>query len=502
MSLNPTVQAAFVVIAGLLGGALAGFLLTPGRRSRSRWAAVSAVRGLCGAALSTVLVVIPSAVFVRESLGSSAHQLAVPAVRLDPSAAARYGLLPPFRDAVPVLTYHNLADSGGRNTVSPQEFARHLAMLRAAGFSSITAVQFEHFLAGTGQLPAKPILITFDDGVSSTWRAADPILKHYKMNAVLFVITSEIGRHAPYYLSSHELRDLRDSGRWELEAHTDAGHGTVPAAPSMKKAPFLTNREWLPAEDRYETLAEYELRIAGDLDRSIEKLPRSASPPISSPSRSRPAARRRTIAGSSRCSGGSSQRASRSRSSTAPSIAMSTATRGLLPSSRASSSHPRCPRMTSSRSFRRANRSRCPATWPARHRTGWSTERPEVGPARARRARVRSATAHLDLRPLEAQERAPDAQCGAAPARRPPWHGDGGLRADAGHPAGRQRRAGDGHGRPLDAAHPGRDEAALHAPASLLAPPRCHIRGEHLARRGRRPPRPERSTSPSQAEAA
>ena len=128
------------------GGALAGFLLTPGRRSRSRWAAVSAVRGLCGAALSTVLVVIPSAVFVRESLGSSAHQLAVPAVRLDPSAAARYRLLPPFRDAVPVLTYHNLADSGGRNAVSPQEFARHLAMLRAAGFSSITAVQFEHFL--------------------------------------------------------------------------------------------------------------------------------------------------------------------------------------------------------------------------------------------------------------------------------------------------------------------------------------------------------------------
>lgn len=271
MNASPAMQAAVAVFVGIFGGTLAG-LLPWRRRGRARWAAVSAVRGLCGAALSTVLVVIPSAVFVRESLGNSQHQLGVPAVRLAPSAAARYRLLPPFHDAVPVLTYHNLADSGGRNTVSPKEFARHLAMLRAAGFSSITAVEFEHFLAGTGRLPAKPILITFDDGVSSTWRAADPILEHYRMNAVLFVITSEIGRHAPYYLSSHELRDLRDSGRWELEAHTDDGHGSIPASPSLKKAPFLTNREWLPAEDRYETLSEYEQRVAGDLDRSIEKL--------------------------------------------------------------------------------------------------------------------------------------------------------------------------------------------------------------------------------------
>jgi biofilm PGA synthesis lipoprotein PgaB len=262
------------VAAGLAAGTLVGLLsFGLSASSRSRWMART-LRGVVGGAISTVLVVVPSAIFVRESLGKSAHQLAVPQVRLPPEALAAYRQLRPFRDAVPVLTYHDLGDnkSGSRFTVSAAEFARQMAMLRAAGFTSITAEQFEQFAAGTTELPEKPIMITFDDGASSAWRVADPILAHYNMNAVMFVITAEIGEHAPYYLSERELRTLRDSGRWDLEAHTDNGHHTIVTSPGGKVGPFLTNRQWLPAEDRYETLAEFETRIANDLDRCIAEL--------------------------------------------------------------------------------------------------------------------------------------------------------------------------------------------------------------------------------------
>jgi biofilm PGA synthesis lipoprotein PgaB len=145
-------------------------------------------------------------------------------------------------------------------------------MLDAAGFTTITAAQFAHFLDGTGTLPTKPILITFDDGASSAWRVADPLLARYGMHAVLFVITSEIGRHAPYYISSSELRGLRSSGRWDLEAHTDNGHREIVSSPSDQWGPFLTNRMWLTSENRFETLAEYRTRVASDLDRCIAKL--------------------------------------------------------------------------------------------------------------------------------------------------------------------------------------------------------------------------------------
>lgn len=268
------------VAAGLLAGTLAG-LLPPNPRAprrssprpRSRWMA-RVIRGVVGGSISTVLVVVPSAIFVRESLGKSAHQLAVPLVRLPPTALAAYKQLRPYRDAVPVITYHDVSEnaSGSRYTVSAVAFARQMAMLRAAGFTSITAAQFERFAAGTGELPEKPILITFDDGPSSAWRVADPILAHYGMNAVMSVITAEIGQHAPYYLTKRQLQSLRDSGRWDFEAHSDNGHRAILTSPGGKRGPFLTNREWLPAEDRYETLAEFESRVASDLDRCIARL--------------------------------------------------------------------------------------------------------------------------------------------------------------------------------------------------------------------------------------
>jgi peptidoglycan/xylan/chitin deacetylase (PgdA/CDA1 family) len=266
------------VAAGLLAGTLAALLpigVKPRRRSRSRsrWMA-RVIRGVVGGSISTVLVVVPSAIFVRESLGKSAHQLAVPQVRLPPTALAAYKQLRPYRGAVPVLTYHDVSEnaSGSRYTVTAVEFARQMAMLRAAGFTSITAAQFERFAAGTGRLPEKPILITFDDGPSSAWRVADPIIARYKMHAVMFVITGEIGKHAPYYLTDRQLRSLRDSGRWDFEAHTDNGHHAILTSPGGKRGPFLTNREWLQSEDRYETLSEFESRVASDLDRCIARL--------------------------------------------------------------------------------------------------------------------------------------------------------------------------------------------------------------------------------------
>ena len=126
-----------------------------------------------------------------------------------------------------MITYHDISDKKGRYTVTAEQFAEQMEMLREAGFTTITAGQFEQFVAGTGELPEKPVLLTFDDGITSAWQVADPILEEYRMHAVLFVITSELDQHAPYYLTSKQLRDLRDSGRWDIEAHTDDGHHQV-----------------------------------------------------------------------------------------------------------------------------------------------------------------------------------------------------------------------------------------------------------------------------------
>lgn len=230
------------------------------------------MRRLVGSLLSTILVVVPAGVFVRESLGKEVKQEAIPSVLLTSKEITRFGMLPTYHGGVPVITYHDIAETGGAYTVTPETFVRQIAMLRAAGFHSITAAQFEQFISGTGTLPSKPILISFDDGASSAWRVADPILARYGMHAMLSVITGEIGKHAPYYLSRTQLLALRDSGRWDLEAHTDNGHRNVLASPTGTVGPFLTSLEWLPSQHRYETLAEYRTRVSTDLDRCVAYL--------------------------------------------------------------------------------------------------------------------------------------------------------------------------------------------------------------------------------------
>ena len=72
--------AAVVVTFGLLIGGLCACLLPSGRgaTATSRSRGVRALRGVFGGVLSTALVVVPSAIFVRASLGESSHQIAVP----------------------------------------------------------------------------------------------------------------------------------------------------------------------------------------------------------------------------------------------------------------------------------------------------------------------------------------------------------------------------------------------------------------------------------------
>src|SRR5205823_5177056 len=80
-----------------------------------------------------------------------------------------------YRDAVPVLVYHDIANRPGRYTVSPRAFAEEIATLRKSGFHTISVAQLLAFLQGRGRLPERPVLITFDDGLGSAWRVADPI---------------------------------------------------------------------------------------------------------------------------------------------------------------------------------------------------------------------------------------------------------------------------------------------------------------------------------------
>lgn len=98
------------------------------------------------------------------------------------------------RAAVPVLMYHAVADEPGpalrRLSVSPSQFATQMEILAALRRTPLTVAELAALWRGRGgELPARPVLLTFDDGYEGVHRHALPVLARYGFPATLFVTT-------------------------------------------------------------------------------------------------------------------------------------------------------------------------------------------------------------------------------------------------------------------------------------------------------------------------
>lgn len=92
--------------------------------------------------------------------------------------------------SIPVFCYHNVSDVDGH---SPRRFEEHLAAIRDAGFRTISARELVAGLDGSGPLPEKACVLTFDDCHLSNWTLAAPLLAKYGMTATFFCVTDFIG---------------------------------------------------------------------------------------------------------------------------------------------------------------------------------------------------------------------------------------------------------------------------------------------------------------------
>jgi len=90
-------------------------------------------------------------------------------------------------------------------TISPENFESQIKYLKGSGYTPLFLSEMFSHLKNRKPAPAKPILITFDDGFLDNWVFAYPILKKYAFKATVFVITSRIGE------SSHVRPNFEDA---------------------------------------------------------------------------------------------------------------------------------------------------------------------------------------------------------------------------------------------------------------------------------------------------
>jgi len=115
---------------------------------------------------------------------------------------------------VPVLTYHRVAPLSAVGItdlkVEPVNFAAELGALQAGGYHTVSQAQLFDALYKGAKLPAKPVIISVDDGYVDDIRTILPDLKRFHMLATFFVITGRMT--APGFLSARQIRQLDRAG--------------------------------------------------------------------------------------------------------------------------------------------------------------------------------------------------------------------------------------------------------------------------------------------------
>ncbi len=122
---------------------------------------------------------------------------------------------------IPVLAYHRFAPTVADSmTVRNEVFGAQLKYLRDNGYTVVPLRQALSALQGKGQkLPAKPVVITVDDGHQSVFSDLLPAIRREKIPVTLFIYPSAIS-NASYAMTWQQLGELRDTGLFDIQSHT------------------------------------------------------------------------------------------------------------------------------------------------------------------------------------------------------------------------------------------------------------------------------------------
>lgn len=187
------------------------------------------------------------------AVAGSGQPLVVPLKPLNP-----LGVQGDRMQTVPILCYHRLGPGSNRMVISPSNFEAQMTWLVRNDYRIIRLADLAGFLAGERALPARSVVVTFDDGYESVHRHAFPVLKRLGIPATVFVYTDFLGGGDA--LTWPQLQEMQASGLVDIQSHSKSHRN-------------LVERLAGETDDRYRAAIEQEMRVPRDtLERRLPPL--------------------------------------------------------------------------------------------------------------------------------------------------------------------------------------------------------------------------------------
>ena len=152
----------------------------------------------------------------------------------------------------------------GGDFISTKKFDSQLDALMAAGYIPITLDDVARFYKERRLLPAKALLITFENSRRSSYFTAGGLLEKRHWHAVMGVVTDDVRKEAEGVILAPYLENMKSNPTWDLAAESDHGTGEVVASADGRTAMFFSAPAWLSDLSRFETPEEFDRRIRAD----------------------------------------------------------------------------------------------------------------------------------------------------------------------------------------------------------------------------------------------
>ncbi|SEB53292.1 polysaccharide deacetylase family protein [Paenibacillus sp. GP183] len=153
------------------------------------------------------LIVSPTA--SPTALPASSHSVPAPIASVLPDQSGEV--------SIPVLNYHSIGVTQGNTLVlDPKKLTQQMEYLAEQGYSPLTLSDFILMLEKKKPAPAKPVLLTFDDGYIDNYEQAMPILKRHGFPATIFISPGTIGQEGK--VNWMQLKEMHEAG-WDIQPH-------------------------------------------------------------------------------------------------------------------------------------------------------------------------------------------------------------------------------------------------------------------------------------------
>jgi peptidoglycan/xylan/chitin deacetylase (PgdA/CDA1 family) len=154
---------------------------------------------------------------------------------------------------LPVLCYHDIHEGDGQKdlSIAISHFNVQLKYLKENGYNTISVMQLLCYWDNGTALPAKPVLLTFDDGYKSMYTLLYPLLQQYDMKATVFILPHYVYDEKNGFVNNLTLEQIKTtSPQWlEWGIHSYDHKNFKKLSPGEVTADLIKCQEWFTANN-------------------------------------------------------------------------------------------------------------------------------------------------------------------------------------------------------------------------------------------------------------